>query len=80
MMVDGKTGDKANVLYDFLGTASDLDKVDFETRKNLLLSAGRITSYNTTAWEHDQVLECVFHMYLFKLVLNQAMEEAIEGK
>ncbi|KAH7844181.1 hypothetical protein Vadar_025216 [Vaccinium darrowii] len=31
--LDEKTGEKARILYGYLGTVWDLDKVDFETRK-----------------------------------------------
>ncbi|KAL6971548.1 hypothetical protein U1Q18_031227 [Sarracenia purpurea var. burkii] len=39
--VDEKTGDKTRILYGYLGTVSDLDKVDFETRKKVVIESRR---------------------------------------
>lgn len=39
--VDQRTGDKKRILYGYLGTASDLDKVDFETRKKAVIESWR---------------------------------------
>lgn len=39
--VDQRTGDKKRILYGYLGTASDLDKVDFETRKKAVIESRR---------------------------------------
>ncbi|XP_027363029.1 protein SUPPRESSOR OF GENE SILENCING 3 homolog [Abrus precatorius] len=39
--VDEKKGEKRRVLYGYLGTAFDLDKVDFETRKKAVLESKR---------------------------------------
>ncbi|GAB2294890.1 hypothetical protein Dimus_029082 [Dionaea muscipula] len=37
--VDGKTGVKQRIFYGYLATASDLDKVDFETKKKVVLES-----------------------------------------
>lgn len=39
--VDQRTGEKKRILYGYLGTASDLDKVDFETRKKAVIESWR---------------------------------------
>lgn len=39
--VDQRTGEKKKILYGYLGTASDLDKVDFETRKKAVIESRR---------------------------------------
>ncbi|KAG4984306.1 hypothetical protein AAZX31_10G235700 [Glycine max] len=39
--VDEKKGDKRRVLYGYLGTAFDLDKVDFDTRKKAVIESRR---------------------------------------
>lgn len=39
--VDERTGEKKRVFYGYLGTASDLDKVDFETRKKVSIENKR---------------------------------------
>ncbi|OVA05449.1 XS domain [Macleaya cordata] len=39
--VDPKTGEKTRILYGYLGTASDLDKIDFDTRKKTLIESRR---------------------------------------
>lgn len=39
--VDEKKGDKRRILYGYLGTAFDLDKVDFDTRKKLVIESWR---------------------------------------
>lgn len=39
--VDEKKGDKRRVLYGYLGTAFDLDKVDFDTRKKAFIESRR---------------------------------------
>lgn len=39
--VDQRTGEKKRILYGYLGTASDLDKVDFETRKKAVIESRR---------------------------------------
>lgn len=39
--VDQRTGEKKRILYGYLGTASDLDKVDFETRKKAVIESQR---------------------------------------
>lgn len=41
--VDQRTGEKKRILYGYLGTASDLDKVDFETRKKAVIESWRET-------------------------------------
>lgn len=38
---DEKKGDKRRVLYGYLGTAFDLDKVDFDTRKKVGIESRR---------------------------------------
>ena len=35
VIVDDRTKERKRVLYGYLGTASDLDKLDFETRKKV---------------------------------------------
>ncbi|XP_042517422.1 uncharacterized protein LOC122091500 [Macadamia integrifolia] len=37
--VDEKTGEKKRIFYGYLGTAFDLDKVDFETRKRAVIES-----------------------------------------
>nr|DAD19553.1 TPA_asm: hypothetical protein HUJ06_021016 [Nelumbo nucifera] len=39
--VDEKTGEKKRIFYGYLGTASDLDKVDFDTRKRAVIENRR---------------------------------------
>lgn len=39
--VDEKKGEKRRVLYGYLGTAFDLDKVDFDTRKKVAIESWR---------------------------------------
>lgn len=39
--VDAKTGEKNRVFYGYLGTAFDLDKVDFDTRKKAAVASRR---------------------------------------
>ncbi|KAM7278034.1 hypothetical protein ACFE04_005168 [Oxalis oulophora] len=39
--VDEKTGERKRVLYGYLGTAADLDKLDFETRKKVVIESQR---------------------------------------
>lgn len=39
--VDQRTGEKKRILYGYIGTASDLDKVDFETRKKAVIESWR---------------------------------------
>lgn len=39
--LDEKTGEKARILYGYLGTVWDLDKVDFETRKKTVIESRR---------------------------------------
>ncbi|KAL2324401.1 hypothetical protein Fmac_023459 [Flemingia macrophylla] len=39
--VDEKKGEKRRVLYGYLGTAFDLDKVDFDTRKKVVIESKR---------------------------------------
>uniref|UniRef100_A0A5B6Z536 XS domain-containing protein n=1 Tax=Davidia involucrata TaxID=16924 RepID=A0A5B6Z536_DAVIN len=39
--VDEKTGEKKRVFYGYIGTAADLDKVDFETRKKVMIESQR---------------------------------------
>ena len=39
--VDEKKVDKRRVLYGYLGTAFDLDKVDFDTRKKAFIESRR---------------------------------------
>ena len=39
--VDEKKGEKRRVLYGYLGTAFDLDKVDFDTRKKAVIESRR---------------------------------------
>lgn len=39
--VDERTGEKKRIFYGYLATASDLDKVDFETRKKVLIESKR---------------------------------------
>ncbi|KAG6664504.1 uncharacterized protein LOC122300560 [Carya illinoinensis] len=41
MRVDEKTQEKARIFYGYLGTASDLDKVDPETRKKVTIKSRR---------------------------------------
>lgn len=39
--VDLKTGEKKRIFYGYLGTASDLDKVDFDARKRSQIKSRR---------------------------------------
>ncbi|RZC80869.1 hypothetical protein C5167_043435 [Papaver somniferum] len=39
--VDPKTGEKTRILFGYLGTASDLDKVDYDTRKKTVIESRR---------------------------------------
>lgn len=39
--VDKNTGEKERILYGYLGTVSDLDRVDFETRKKVVIESKR---------------------------------------
>ncbi|GFS36707.1 hypothetical protein Acr_00g0047570 [Actinidia rufa] len=39
--LDEKTGEKTRILYGYLGTVFDLDKVDFETRKKTAVESRR---------------------------------------
>ncbi|XP_010277270.1 PREDICTED: uncharacterized protein LOC104611767 isoform X2 [Nelumbo nucifera] len=39
--VDEKSGEKKRIFYGYLGTASDLDKVDFDTRKRAVIESRR---------------------------------------
>lgn len=39
--VDEKKGEKRRILYGYLGTAFDLDKVDFDTRKKVVIESRR---------------------------------------
>lgn len=39
--VDKSTGEKERILYGYLGTVSDLDKVDFDTRKKVVIESKR---------------------------------------
>ncbi|CAH8308543.1 unnamed protein product [Eruca vesicaria subsp. sativa] len=41
MEVDGKTGEKRRVLYGYLATVKDLDKVDMETKKKTIIESLR---------------------------------------
>lgn len=41
MRVDEKTGEKMRIFYGYLGTASDLDKVDADTRKKVVIESQR---------------------------------------
>ncbi|XP_044499680.1 uncharacterized protein LOC123221068 [Mangifera indica] len=41
LKVDPWTGDKKRILYGYLGTANDLDKVDVETRKKVVIESRR---------------------------------------
>ncbi|KAI3951189.1 hypothetical protein MKW98_028593 [Papaver atlanticum] len=38
---DPKTGEKTRILFGYLGTASDLDKVDYDTRKKTVIESRR---------------------------------------
>lgn len=37
--VDGKTGEKRRIFYGYVGTVSDIDKLDFESRKKVLIES-----------------------------------------
>ncbi|KAF5752271.1 hypothetical protein HS088_TW01G00179 [Tripterygium wilfordii] len=39
--VDERTGEKTRILYGYLATATDLDKVDFDTRKKVVIESQR---------------------------------------
>jgi hypothetical protein len=39
--VDERKGEKLRILYGYLGTAFDLDKLDLETRKKVVLESRR---------------------------------------
>ncbi|KAH7573776.1 hypothetical protein ACOSP7_007638 [Xanthoceras sorbifolium] len=39
--LDQRTGEKKRILYGYLGTAADLDKVDFDTRKKVVIESQR---------------------------------------
>ncbi|XP_021716991.1 uncharacterized protein LOC110684855 [Chenopodium quinoa] len=39
VMVDQRTGERRRILYGYLALASDLDKVDFETRKKVVIES-----------------------------------------
>ncbi|GAA0163365.1 hypothetical protein LIER_39584 [Lithospermum erythrorhizon] len=39
--VDPKTGEKNRILYGYLGTIMDIDKIDFETRKKVMVESRR---------------------------------------
>ncbi|KAI9196086.1 hypothetical protein LWI28_020946 [Acer negundo] len=39
--MDHRTGEKKRILYGYLGTAADLDKVDFDTRKKVVIESQR---------------------------------------
>lgn len=39
VIVDQRTGERRRILYGYLATASDLDKVDFETRKKVVIES-----------------------------------------
>ncbi|KAJ0034491.1 hypothetical protein Pint_24817 [Pistacia integerrima] len=41
LTVDPRTGEKKRILYGYLGTANDLDKVDSETRKKVVIGSQR---------------------------------------
>ncbi|KAF5736866.1 hypothetical protein HS088_TW14G01021 [Tripterygium wilfordii] len=41
MKVDDRTGEKTRILYGYLATATDLDKVDFDTRKKVVIESQR---------------------------------------
>lgn len=41
MRVDEKAGEKMRIFYGYLGTASDLDKVDIDTRKKVVIESRR---------------------------------------
>lgn len=37
--VDGRNGEKRRIFYGYLGTAADLDKLDFDTRKKVAVES-----------------------------------------
>ncbi|EHA8589628.1 putative protein SUPPRESSOR OF GENE SILENCING 3 [Cocos nucifera] len=39
--VDEKTGERKRIFYGYLATASDLDKLDFDTRKKVIIKSRR---------------------------------------
>ncbi|XP_010026955.2 uncharacterized protein LOC104417357, partial [Eucalyptus grandis] len=39
--VDGPTGEKRRIFYGYLGTASDMDRLDFDTRKKVVFESRR---------------------------------------
>lgn len=39
--VDQRTGEKQRILYGYLGTVTDLDKLDFETKKKVTIESQR---------------------------------------
>jgi hypothetical protein len=41
MQVDEKTGEKKRIFYGYLGTASDLEKIDVDTRKKVVVESRR---------------------------------------
>ncbi|KAF4365002.1 hypothetical protein F8388_001750 [Cannabis sativa] len=41
MKFDDRTGEKKRIFYAYLGTASDLDKIDFDTRKKIVIESQR---------------------------------------
>lgn len=41
VQVDEKKGEKRKVLYGYLGTAFDIDKLDFDTRKKVVIKSRR---------------------------------------
>ncbi|KAK6929966.1 XS domain [Dillenia turbinata] len=49
--LDEKTGEKNRVLYGYLGTAADLDKVDFDTRKRAVIESRR--EYKSMKFDRD---------------------------
>lgn len=41
MKFDDRTGEKKRIFYAYLGTANDLDKIDFDTRKKIVIESQR---------------------------------------
>lgn len=39
VLLDERTGESRRILYGYLGTASDMDKLDYETRKKVLIES-----------------------------------------
>lgn len=41
VLVDPRTGERRRILYGYLATASDLEKVDYDTRKKVVIESKR---------------------------------------